>query len=358
LACDKDEPPANTVITTIDTGHTPTGMVRDSQRGVIYVANSGDSTVVAVDERTNTVTAIIPVGEYPFDLGFDPFRRTLYVSNYLSGNVSVIDEATNTVTATIAFPANSYPRAVAVDPFRGKAYVGVAGQTTDYVAVIDEATNAVTKTIELPALGLRGIGNEGFELGVDTLRGTLYLTAGSVGPYEVYVIDERTDTITASIPMPGETIHCAVDPVKGLVYVANSGYVFEGTSTNGSVVVINEETNTVIANITDTSINSPNGVAIDPVTGTVYVANYGLANGVKYGYGSVVAIDERTNAVTATIPLGGAVNDVVVDPVRGIFYASNWKLNNVVVISAGGPKCLRDDWRDPFGDFLGDRSKR
>jgi YVTN family beta-propeller protein len=55
----------------------------------------------------------------------------------------------------------------------------------------------------------------------------------------------------------------AVDPSTGNVYVANNG--------NSTASVINGSTNTVTATVTVGS--APYGVAVDPTTNTVYVAN-------------------------------------------------------------------------------------
>ena len=59
----------------------------------------------------------------------------------------------------------------------------------------------------------------------------------------------------------------------------------------------------------------PSGVAVDPATGTVYVAN---SSG-----NTVSVIDASTNTVTATISVGQGPSGVAVDPATGTVYVTN-----------------------------------
>ena len=61
--------------------------------------------------------------------------------------------------------------------------------------------------------------------------------------------------------------------------------------------------------------SGPDGVAVDPAAGTVYVTNY--------GDGTVSVIDAATNTVTATIPVGSGPDGVAVDPAAGTVYVTN-----------------------------------
>ncbi len=61
--------------------------------------------------------------------------------------------------------------------------------------------------------------------------------------------------------------------------------------------------------------NDPDGVAVDPAAGTVYVAND--------GDGTVSVIDVATNSVTATIPVGSGPYAVAADPAAAAVYVAN-----------------------------------
>ena len=120
------------------------------------------------------------------------------------------------------------------------------------------------------------------------------------------VIDEATRAVTATIPVGTSPDGVAVDPVARTVYVANAGA--------GTVSVIDAATHAVTATIPVGT--SPDGVAVDPVARTVYVANAGA--------GTVSVIDAATRAVTATIPVGTSPDGVAVDPVARTVYVANY----------------------------------
>jgi YVTN family beta-propeller protein len=88
--------------------------------------------------------------------------------------------------------------------------------------------------------------------------------------------------------------------------------------------VVDTATNRVIATITVGS--SPEGVAVRPAGGTVYVANKRSNN--------VSVIDTATNAVTGPIPVGSEPGGVAVTPDGSKLYVANFLSNNVSVIDA------------------------
>jgi YVTN family beta-propeller protein len=109
----------------------------------------------------------------------------------------------------------------------------------------------------------------------------------------------------------------AVDTATGTVYVANAA---------GTVSVIDEATNTVTATITVGK--EPAGVAVDPA-GTVYVANESA--------GTVSVIDAATSAVTATVGVRADPIGVAADPSTHTAYVANFGADTVSVISAARP---------------------
>ena len=118
--------------------------------------------------------------------------------------------------------------------------------------------------------------------------------------------------VTATIAVGRYPQGVGVDPSTGTVYVTNG-------ADGGTVSVIDEATNSVTATIN--TGGDPYGVGVDPSTDTVYVVNDNVANG--YGYVSV--IDGATNTVTATINTGPESYPVWVwvDPATDTVYAAN-----------------------------------
>ena len=100
--------------------------------------------------------------------------------------------------------------------------------------------------------------------------------------------------VTGTVSVGNYANGVAVDPGTHTVYVANEG--------DSTVSVIDAATRTVTATIPVGE--SPSDVAVDPSTHSVYVSD---GNG-------VTVIDGSTRTVTATIPVGQALGTVAVDP--------------------------------------------
>jgi YVTN family beta-propeller protein len=131
--------------------------------------------------------------------------------------------------------------------------------------------------------------------------------------------------VTRTILVGEEPDGVAVDPATRSVYVANScgagGGVQPGSC--GTVSVIDAATGTVTRTIPVG--RSPYGVAVDPAARTVYVPNA--------GDGTVSVIDAATGTVTGTVPVGAGPDAVAVDPGTHAAYVANEGAGTVSVIS-------------------------
>ncbi|MBV8906234.1 MAG: YncE family protein, partial [Acidobacteriia bacterium] len=108
----------------------------------------------------------------------------------------------------------------------------------------------------------------------------------------------------------------AVNPVTNKIYVANH--------ISNNVSVINGFTNGVTT-VTDPNASSPAGIAVNPVTNKIYVANPGSNN--------VTVVDGATNSVTTvTDPNATDPYAVAVNPVTNKIYVANLVSTNVTVI--------------------------
>jgi len=197
----------------------------------------------------------------------------------------------------------SEPLGVTVDPSTNTVYVGVSGG----VDVIDGATNAVTGSI--------ADANDPDGLAVDPTTGTLYIANNSNGT--LWVVQESTDAVLAKVSLGSgnEATGVTVDPSTDTVYVA--------IGNNDLVYVVNGATDVVKTTVTVGT--SPFGIGADPTTGTVYVAS---------AAGTVSAITESTNTVEATVTVGGSPYGLAVDPsTHAVFVAGSFD-NDVTVVDA------------------------
>lgn len=121
------------------------------------------------------------------------------------------------------------------------------------------------------------------------------------------------ETVVAVVEVGRGPIGVAANPVTNRVYVANNA--------DNTVSVLDGANNAVVATIAD--IPLPVNVAVDPATNRVYVT---AANG-RQGEGTVVVIDGASDAVIATIAVpvsgeGGGLDDVAVNPTTGRVYVT------------------------------------
>ena len=77
--------------------------------------------------------------------------------------------------------------------------------------------------------------------------------------------------------------------------------------------------------------DGPFGVATNPVTNTVYVAQFGDLAANSFG-NTVSVISGKTDTVTATIPVGNAPGEVAANPLTNTAYVTNFADNTASVI--------------------------
>jgi len=120
------------------------------------------------------------------------------------------------------------------------------------------------------------------------------------GQGKLTVIDGASETVESAITLLGTVVHIGVDPATDTVYAAD-----------GSLNVIDGESNTVIA-----SVPSIDGqIAVDAATDMVY-AGARLPNNTQ----GIAVIDGATNSITATLPLPSTA--LAVDPATDTIYAA------------------------------------
>jgi YVTN family beta-propeller protein len=240
--------------------------------------------------------------------------RSIYVTNQSDGTVSVIDTATNTVTATIA--VGNQPNAVAVNATTGRFYV--TNQADGTVSVIDAATNTIVATIST--------GSEPFGVAVNATTGFVYVThtgtpsdpAGSPSG-TVSVIDAATNTVTGTVTVGESAAGIAVNPATGDIYIAD--YV-------GSNVLVLEP----IAGVAPIAVGVDGPavcLAFNPVSGYIYAPS---------GY-SVSVVDAGARHFNNAVTVGGVAYGVAVNPATGYLYVTDPANGTVLVLPpiAGQP---------------------
>src|SRR5215469_5755996 len=127
--------------------------------------------------------------------------------------------------------------------------------------------------------------------------------------------------VTATIGVGRFPVGVAVNPRTDTIYVANAN--------SGTMSVISGRTSTVTATV-GVGGRFPAGVAANPRTNTIYITRAGKI----VTHGIVSVISGRTNAVTATVRVGRAANGVATNPTTKRIYVTNAASKTVSVISA------------------------
>src|SRR5690606_33297660 len=141
----------NEKIKTVGVGNGPYGVAVNPVTNLVYVANSGGSSVSVIDGGTNEVIATVEVGVFPRGVAVNPNTNRRYVANDVDDTVSVISmtyvehfwlldglQNDNDVEIT-AVGVGDGPYGVAVNPVTNLVYV--ANFASNTVTVIDGNNN-------------------------------------------------------------------------------------------------------------------------------------------------------------------------------------------------------------------------
>ena len=214
---------------------------------------------------------------------------------------------------------------ITYDYGRGEIYV--ANYWRCSVTVMSDSNNDVILTIPLATLAQDPLNEHLKDVPSDILydpgKNAVYATHFNA----IEVIDDRTHTITATIPI--QKPYNQTFGAGELVYDSGKGEIFVCDRSN-KVYVINDTTNTVSATITvqDGHNGDLRDMAYDPTTGEIYVSNA--------WYNTVAVISDATNTVVATVPVGNGCNGVAYAPTEngtGLIYVANTGSNTISVIS-------------------------
>ena len=354
----------------------PGGSAADPAVHTTYVT-SGTHTVSMIDTSRCSAShpsgcaatpATVTAGDNPSAVAVDQQTHTVYVANAgkgSSGTVSVINAATCNATSTAGCPKlatlqvpGGNPDGIAVNAATGSLYVAtLTSSGPNLISVFNAATcNATHTTGCAQAPAVLSVGDSGgaqygsaLSLAVDQATNTIYATnvitnTAPFGGASVYVINGATcDAATttgcgqtpATINVGNNPWGIAVDQATDTIYTANIAdgehpgtvSVINGATCNGTDHTGCGQTPTAVA----AGFGSV-GVAIDPATDTVYVANsedtsVSVINGATCNGADTTSCGQAP----AKAAVGNYPGNIAVDPAARTAYISNGD-NTVSVI--------------------------
>jgi DNA-binding beta-propeller fold protein YncE len=182
----------NQVFRTIKTGRSPnyTLVSRDAKHA--YVSNSGSGTISEIDLGGWTVARSLEAGPSPGHLAFSPDEKTLYVANEAAGTVSVVSVKEGKIETTYTLGKRVHGLDIGDD---GKTLF-ISVRTDDKLVALD------TQTGEQRALALSP---EPYHL--DRIPGTGKVYVSSSKTPKIWVIDQKTFTVSDTIQLPAGEGH-------------------------------------------------------------------------------------------------------------------------------------------------------
>jgi YVTN family beta-propeller protein len=247
------------------------------------------------------------MGKYTKELNFMLHTIGKYVA-FATLGVSALSAANaQSIKGTINLPGT--PEDVAVNYLTNRIYVAIPsfGGPTDTLAVIDGNTDTLIQSISIPTVG--------YTVAVDTVRNLVYVggcfeDVNGLNRCEVAVVNGKQNSLAQTIPVTtsqGNGIQgLAVNQLTGTVYVSNA---------SDNVIDVIEPGAKAVCSTISLAGESPVGVAVNPFTNQVYVA---LSNDL------VDVIDGRKKTIVATATVGTSNANV----------ASNWISGNVFVVNS------------------------
>lgn len=255
-----------------------------------------------------TITGSGFTGATSVNLGFRPATLFNVINDStISATVPAGTAGTVDVRVTAASQTSPITRADLYS-YTQSSWQGIlSGTNQDAITLFDTGTNTISATIPLPADSLSAI---------ITPDGTRIYAADS-DIANVNVIDVATNTVIANIPTIGAgmgAFDIIVNPSGTRVYISNN--------TSGFVTVIDTATNTIVTDILVVPNLGP--LSITPDGATVYVSNFTLGN--------ITPIDTATNTVGMSIFTGITPGMTAITPDGTTAYVANLGSDTVSII--------------------------
>ena len=256
-----------------------------------------------------SVIATVTVGEYPQGVAYEPFGPPwIYVANRGDGTVSVINPATHEIEATIPLSCGAWcgSSGVAINRYTGRIYV--ANTTNHSVSVIDGLSGEEL----LPAISLPDFSPWGVAVNFNTN----HIYVGSNDSGRVAVIDGDNNQVVTTVDVGSES-----SAVFGLAVIVSADRIYAAVQDPlgedpDTLTVISGSNNTVLGTVV-LGDGGPWGVAANSAArpNLIYVTNFNPDD--------VSVIDAYALAEIARIPVGFNPQGVAYNPYTERVYVAN-----------------------------------
>jgi YVTN family beta-propeller protein len=265
---------------------TPWGAAYNPNNGRVYVASNGRNSVVVINSATLAVEQEIGDSSInmPDQVAVDAIHNLIYVTNSSGGQVTVINGQNNTIAARFS-AVFSTPHSIALDPARLRAYV----TSLFYNPADGPDFMMVFSTLSFTEIGRRNALAGPNGLAVRSVDGRIYVAQNYSDTTQWRVAVVNASDMSFAVGFPG--ILVGGSKLMGMTYSAGSDRIYVNGYGSNTVDVIDAANNTLLATL-PVGANPASGIAVNPNTGKVYVANRGS--------GSVTIIQDTPAGPTPT----------------------------------------------------------
>jgi DNA-binding beta-propeller fold protein YncE len=279
----------------------------------------------------------ITLGDLPDAVLLDPHAGRAYIARAEDGTLSLLDLARGRVVRTvpIAAPGTLAALALALDPATNHLFVATDLARPGLVQMLDGRTGVRLASFPL--------GQAASALAVDARHRHVLVADDSAGT--LGLLDARTGALLHAIPLGLLPLALAVDERTGHTFVAGPVSPGMAALSVGFAGVIADvvgmlDTRTgALLHVTAVG-SGPSALAVDPMTGRVFVACEGDA--------TVRVLDARSGAPLRTVTLPAAPSALAVDERRGRVYVISAAAGLLSLLDARTGALLATRRVDPF----------
>lgn len=249
----------------------------------------------------------VPGGPGGFDwMLVDQAKHRLYAAHGGTKTLAVLDLRTETVRQIVAGEVSG----ATVDAPDGKVFVACGDNK---VVVLDNDT--LQKTAEIAVPGPVD------DIKLDPKRGMVY--ADHDDGADVWVINAKTNALVSTIAVAGAP--------EAMVYDAGADRLYQNIKPADTLDVIDPATNKVTAIWKTAPASAPHGLVLDTATHRLFSAG---------GNGMLVAMDQKTGRVTASVAIASGTDQIGFDPKKQRIYCASRGFIAVVQETASGMRLL------------------
>jgi YVTN family beta-propeller protein len=403
---------AGKVVAEVPVGRAPTGVAVSPDGGIVFVAHTLDHSIGFVDAGKRKLVATVPCGYEPTGLAISPDGKRLYSANHISDDVSVIDVPGRKETARV--PVGRAPTYLALTPDGKRLLVNNSKgrqpatdpNLTGFVSVIDTASGKVVAEKRSPGtmllnMGIAVSGDGKYAFSVHS-RPNFNITPSQLNQGWVHTNALSIFPLTDDPAGAGEVVTVLLDNVSsgvanphGIAVSRDGRRLFVSHRGAHVVSVVDlmrlrqhlqrtkpEVLATAHVNLgflwqqgdivrrVPSGGRCPNGVAVSPADGSVYVANYFSDR--------LAVLDGTTGKLLRLIDLGGPDKMTVVRRGAMLFHDGtqcfqhwlsctschpnvrsdgvNWDLLNDGQTNPKNAKSLVGSWQTPPAMAMGVRA--